>query len=144
MTVDDENLGPQNFDYRAEYGVSPLEIDPNTDSFQPGLFRVTFVTDQADQSENASPTKPKSKAAVLSITLILHRVPKMTKLYSDGQAVRSTLNSEDKPVEYFRYSLSKYIDFNSHWVLVQLSKKNGLRAYLHWTKLPGPEVTHYE
>ena len=98
MTVNDENVGPQNFDYKAEYGVSPFDIDPNTDSFRPGLFRVTFVTDQDDQSESASPIKPKSKAAVLAITLILHRVPKMTKLYNDSQAVRSTLSSEDNPV----------------------------------------------
>jgi len=50
VTVNDENVGPQNFDYKAEYGVSPFDIDPNTDSFRPGLFRVTFVTDQDDQS----------------------------------------------------------------------------------------------
>ena len=44
VTVDDENVGPQNYHWRSEYGFHQVEIDPNTDSFKLGTYRVAFVT----------------------------------------------------------------------------------------------------
>ena len=44
VTVDDENIGPENYHWKAEYSICPITIDPNTDVFHPGLFRIKFVT----------------------------------------------------------------------------------------------------
>ena len=44
VTVNDESVGPDNYHWKSDYGVSEIEIDPNTDKFKSGLFRVAFVT----------------------------------------------------------------------------------------------------
>ena len=60
VTVDDEQVGPKNFKWKSEYGYHKLEIDPNTDLFKPGLFRVAFVTIQpsAEDEEHTASVPP--------------------------------------------------------------------------------------
>ena len=76
VTVNDENVGPDNYHWKSDYGICEFEIDPNTDNFQPGLFRVAFVTKQDQQALNQS--------IALSIQLKLEPCPRMIKLNQFG------------------------------------------------------------
>ena len=46
--MNDENCGPDNFRWRNDYGLNNIDIDPNTDEYEPGFYRVAIVSRKGD------------------------------------------------------------------------------------------------
>jgi len=109
--VDRENVGPQSYDWKSECPLSQVEIDPNTDKFKPGLYKVVYVTRPAD------PKKQDQQTAnpVICAKLVFEEVPKMTKLNNSSEALSVTVGDD---AAYFRYVLPEGIDYEDHWILL--------------------------
>ena len=45
---------------------------------------------------------------------------------------------------YFRYSIPEGIDYEDHWVHLQVSAKSRLQVYMHWNETPSQKKHSYE
>ena len=83
ISVDDDNLSKDNYRWKSDYGVCRFEIDPNTDKFKLGLYRVLFVTTRSKKaaaSKSIEQIAGKPSSIQLAMTLLFEDVPEMVKL----------------------------------------------------------------
>ena len=44
MTVNEENVGKDNYHWKSEFGVDKIDIYPDDANFSHGLYRIAYVT----------------------------------------------------------------------------------------------------
>jgi len=124
---------PENYQWKSEYGPNTVEIDPNTDKFSKGRFKVCFRTVPDPKAAQSEPVE-------ITTTLRFAKVPIAIKLNNREEPLSITLDSRSVQSQsaFFRYVLPENKDYDNHWVLLQLSRKSKLAAYIHWKVLPTP------
>lgn len=127
VSVNDEALSQDNFTWSFKFGVqSGVEIFPGDERLQKGTYRVLMVNRDEDEDEFTG--QP------LAVRLSLPVVPTITNLND----LEAPLLQNCSPGEtcYFQYTIKDNADMEDLLVLMNLSQKSKLQAFLHWTNYP--------
>ena len=90
--VDNPNVGPDNFDWKSEYALARVEIDPNTDEFRLGRFYISYIT-KLKKSDNPQALKQEG-SITLCAKLFFKQVPSMKKLNPEHHAFQATVSKD--------------------------------------------------
>lgn len=123
--------GPESHQWKSQYPLATIEVDPGTDKFQTGKYRAVYMA-----RPQSSPAKPITICAKLTAK----DVPPMVKLNGLQKALPIKV---DKPA-FFRYVLPDDIDYDDHFVLIQVTPRSQLAVYIHSQQYPGPVQGHYD
>ena len=143
VSTDIENgqAGPDNYKWKSEYGPNQVEIDPNTDKFCNGRFHIAYVSKPLDEDQQEP---AEEEPVIFTVRLRIVAVPIATRMNDRVEPLAVTLSAPEAKAAYFRYVLPQNVDFDAHWVLIQLSRKSKIAAYIHWRVLPSPSMAQYE
>lgn len=132
MGVGVESPGPQAHQWKSQYALATIEIDPGTDKFSTGKYRAAYIARQPETSP--------ARSITVCAKLTCREVPLMVKLNNLEEALPITVNKS----AFFRYVLPDGIDYDDHFVLVQVTPKSKLAVYIHSQRYPGPEKGHLD
>ena len=108
-------------------------IFPDDPGFETGTYQVLLVN--RDEDEDEFTHQP------LAVCFTLTKVPRVVDLTDMNAPIQATCSS-DNPC-FFKYSIKDGSDLEELLILLNLSERKRLTAYIHWTTYPSQKKNEH-